>query len=377
MTQKNFVFVMEQTLGNAVHASNLKQAFRDEQSVKIDWLDINYPPENLLEKYPPLSNWTIRSGLKARSAISRLSQKPDLYFFHTATLTTFSIGKTQGTPVIISLDATPKNMDVVGEAYNHKEGSKLAETLKLKLHRRTYNAAKKLVTWSRWAKTSLVVDYGIPADRIEVIPPGTDLNLWKLNPEDTGDRYNTGEDKKVKILFVGGDFTRKGGELLLQAYRELVKNGYPLELHLVTKAELSSEPAIGLYLHRGITANSPQMQRLYRQADIFALPTQGDCLPVAIGEALAAALPVISTRVGAIDEAVLEGENGLLIQPGDAEALAKALKTLVENSELRLKMGERSRALAEIEHDAFKNSIKLLNLCKVNAGLKEAAISRL
>ena len=108
MTQKNFVFVMEQTLGNAVHASNLKQAFRDEQSVKIDWLDINYPPENLLEKYPPLSNWTIRSGLKARSAISRLSQKPDLYFFHTATLTTFSIGKTQGTPVIISLDATPK-----------------------------------------------------------------------------------------------------------------------------------------------------------------------------------------------------------------------------------------------------------------------------
>ncbi len=373
MQSEHFVFVMEQTLGNAVHATNLKNAFKNETSVEIEWLDINYPMESRLEKLPPFSkNWTLRSGLKARRAIGKLHTRPNLYFFHTATPTIFSIGKTKGVPSIISLDATPINYDMVGAAYNHQRGSGLSENLKLSLHRHAFKSAKRLVTWSRWVKKSLVEDYGIPAERVEVIPPGTDLRLWDLTEQELAARRTKNEGEPVRILFVGGDFKRKGGELLLDTYRQLLKGGIvnvPAELHLVTKAEIASDPEIGLFVHRNITANSPEMQKLFRQADIFALPTEGDCFPVVIGESLAAKLPVISTRVGAIDEAVLEGENGFLIKPGDGSALSTALRTLIENPELRVKMGERSRELSEADHDAVRNSQRLLELCKVAAKL--------
>ncbi|NWJ46529.1 MAG: glycosyltransferase family 4 protein [Chloroflexi bacterium] len=371
MEPKKFAFVMEQTLGNAVHASNLKNAYRNETGVKIEWLDVNYPPTSRLEQLPVLRNWTIRAGLKARRAISKLNYKPDLFFFHTATLTVFSIDKTKGVPTIISLDATPKNLDSVGQAYNHKQGNRLSEEMKLAMHRRSYRAAKALVTWSHWVKKSLVEDYGIAPDKVEVIRPGTNLQLWQLSDQEWQTRRVKSNTDPVRILFVGGDFERKGGKLLLQTYREIIKSkGLKAELHLVTKADIPNEPELGLFVHHGIAANSPEMQKLYKQADIFALPTEGDCLPVVIGEALASALPVISTRVGAIDEAVLEGQNGFLIKPRDGAALSRALITLLESPNLRLQMGERSLALAKTDHDALQNSRKLLELCEVIANSK-------
>ncbi len=368
MPPKNFVFVMEQTLGNAVHASNLRKAFEGEKSVNIKWLDINYPPETRLDKIPPFrSNWTFGSGLKARRALSSLHSRPDLYFFHTAIPSIFSVGKTKGVPTVMSLDATPINYDTVAEAYNHKRGSNLSERLKLALHKRTFRSAKQFVVWSRWVKKSLVEDYGVPAARIEVIPPGTDLSLWKLTPEELAVRYNKPAGTPVRILFVGGDFKRKGGDLLLEAYRQIFSSETPTELHLVTKAELDSEPDKSIFIHRGITANSPEIQKLFREADIFVLPTEGDCLPMVLGEAMAASLPIISTRVGAIDEVVLEGENGLLIKPKDKDGLVNALNSLIKNPELRQKMGQRGREIAEADHDSTRNSQRLLEMCKAVA----------
>jgi glycosyltransferase involved in cell wall biosynthesis len=267
----------------------------------------------------------------------------------------------------MSLDATPINYDTVAEAYNHKRGNNLSERLKLSLHKRTFRSAKQFVVWSRWVKKSLVEDYGVPAERIEVIPPGTDLRLWQLSPEELATRYHKPAGMPVRILFVGGDFKRKGGDLLVEAYRQIFSPETPTELHLVTKAELDPEPDKGIYIHRGITANSPEMQKLFRQADIFVLPTEGDCLPVVLGEAMAASLPIISTRVGAIDEVVLEGENGLLIKPKDKVGLVNALDSLVNNSELRQKMGHRGRQIAEADHDSTRNSQRLLELCKAIA----------
>ena len=97
---------------------------------------------------------------------------------------------------------------------------------------------------------------------------------------------------------------------------------------------------------------------------LFVLPTEGDCLPVAITEAMAAGLPIVSTKVGAIHEAVVEGENGFLIEPKDGEALALALNRFANEPELRQEMGKNSREKAEKYFDAARNGQRLLEICE-------------
>src|SRR5947209_4694462 len=89
-------------------------------------------------------------------------------------------------------------------------------------------APGRLVTWVEWTKLGLVQAYGVPADKITVIPPGVNVHEWR-RPMPHVPHANP-----VKILFVGGDLERKGGLVLLKAFRALRHLRH--ELHLVTKA---------------------------------------------------------------------------------------------------------------------------------------------
>ncbi|MEO5822535.1 MAG: glycosyltransferase family 4 protein [Vicinamibacteraceae bacterium] len=84
--------------------------------------------------------------------------------------------------------------------------------------------------------------------------------------------------------------------------------------------------------------------RLVRLADIFCLPTHVDGLPLALLEAMALGVPAISTPVFAIPEAIVDGETGRLVEPGDPEALAGALGSLLDDCTLRQRLGARGRA---------------------------------
>ncbi len=80
--------------------------------------------------------------------------------------------------------------------------------------------------------------------------------------------------------------------------------------------------------------------------DVFVLPSRFEAFPLAIVEAMLAGLPVVATDVGSVSEAVIDGETGLLVPPEDPDALARALRRLLEDPAERLAMGERGRALA-------------------------------
>ncbi len=87
--------------------------------------------------------------------------------------------------------------------------------------------------------------------------------------------------------------------------------------------------------------------RLYHEADVFVLPTWREGFPNVVIEAMAAALPVVSTPVGAIPEAVEDGRSGLLVPVRDAAALEAALRRLIDDPAARLAMGARGRARVE------------------------------
>ena len=98
----------------------------------------------------------------------------------------------------------------------------------------------------------------------------------------------------------------------------------------------------------------------YKNADLFVLPTHNDTMPLAILEAMQFELPVVTTKVGALQEIIKNEEDGFLLEPGNPYVLADKISGLQQNKELRLKIGRnaRKRFLAQFTREIFENNIK-------------------
>jgi glycosyltransferase involved in cell wall biosynthesis len=352
-------FAMEQNLGHRTHYRNLLRYVAEDPAVSPAWVPIEFEPPGRLYRLPGVrSNLSARASLYAFRAFRRLRREGpvDAFFYHTQ-VTALLSPLLASVPTVVSLDATPVNYDSVGEFYGHASGGPL-EGLKWRLNRNSFRRAAALVAWCRWARDSLVADYGIDPGKISVIPPGVDLDLW---PRPTvGARTEARRGRVPRLLFVGGDFARKGGEVLLEAFRGGLDER--CELHVVTQSQLHTSR--NLHVYNGVTPNSEVLVRLYAEADAFVFPSLADCAPLSVPEAMGAALPVISTRVGAIPEMVTDGETGLLVPVRDPAALAAAIATLLDGPDLRARMGEAGRRRVEAEYDARVNARRLLDVVK-------------
>jgi glycosyltransferase involved in cell wall biosynthesis len=355
-----FGFIVEQALGHITHGKNLQRVIPQDVSVQARWiLPGNVPPKQNIFSSLYQKNWTVNASMQTRQALSELQrQRPfDGLFFHSQITAVLAQSWLERIPSIVSLDATPLQYDRLGHVYSHDSGPNWLERWKWRMNRDCFRKARHLVTWSEWAKQGLVDEYEVPADKIMVIPPGVNVSLWqRTQPKQANDGV-------TRILFVGGNMERKGGLLLLDAFRKLRQEGCAVELHLVTRDPVL--PREGLYAYDNLQPNSPQLIALYHNSDIFCLPTYGDCLPMVLSEAAAAELPLISTRVAAIPEVVKDGETGLLIPTGDVEALLTALRTLITNPRLRHQMGAAGCRLVRTTLDAEQNAFRLLDLMKM------------
>ena len=252
----NIAFALEYSLGHITHAQNLKCALQGDASVQPRYFEIpfeNTPLPAFWNKVGPVrNNWSARASLAAYYSLRSVRSDVDAAFFHTQVTSLFSPGLMRRIPSIISLDATPLQYDALGAAYGHAVGGGPLETVKKRLNERAFRAARHLVTWSQWAKDSLVADYGVPAEKITVIPPGIDLERWQFE-------RSSSPDTAARFLFVGGDFARKGGDTLLTAFEALHAHYPNAELHVVTKTDGVGDGEPGVFVHRGLTPNSPAL----------------------------------------------------------------------------------------------------------------------
>lgn len=354
--------VLEQTLGHVTHAQNLRRHLSGRSDLEPTFVAVEFHVDGWRRRIPGYGNWTVRAAIRARRGLAALGpdHRPDAMFVHTQVPAVLLGRRMVTTPTVVSLDATPKQYDELGEHYGHATGSVPVERVKAWMHRRCFERAAHLVTWADWTKRGLVDDYGVVPDRVTVIPPGVDTARWLRADEPRGD----GEGP-VRILFVGGDLDRKGGRDLLRAFAPLRAHlGPRIELHLVTRSEPPA--ADGVTVH-SMEPNSAELIGLYHRSHIFCLPTRGDCLPMVLPEAGAAGLALVSTDVGAIREIVRDGETGLLVPVAAPDALREALRRLVDDPQLRLRLAAGATALVRAEHDAAANAARLVELIRTVA----------
>lgn len=183
-----------------------------------------------------------------------------------------------------------------------------------------YNKAKFVFTWSEFARQSIVEDYGVPPERVINAKSGANLKSTDLS----GKTY----DSQI-ALFVGKDFHRKGGQALLEAWRE-VRAALPgAELWIAGQRRY---PRLGLppgIKWLGLINDRQKLAEIYNRASVFVLPSVFDPCPLVLKEAMGLGLPCVSTRQCAVPEFVEDGKTGLLVPPGDSGLLADALIELL------------------------------------------------
>ncbi len=232
--------------------------------------------------------------------------------------------------------------------FEEAEDNRLAEKLA---------AARFVVAVSEDARRRVIeTARGIP---VSVIRLGVDLGRFSHGDLQRG--------RSTRILCLGRLVYRKGQRDLLQAVARLegveltIAGEGPERERLEALAE--SLAISGRVTFTGVVGQDEALW-LYREADIFCLPSLSEGLPAVLIEAMACGLPVVTTRVDAIPELVSDEVDGLLVPPGDPEALAAALHRLSRDQKLRVRLGTAAGETIAERHDVERNTAQLVELLR-------------
>lgn len=208
--------------------------------------------------------------------------------------------------------------------------------------RALFNSVDAVVALSPYWQRVIVDQLHVPAERVHVIANGVPV-------PDIVPSVRAVQAPPV-ILFMGELGPRKGTDILLAALANVDAQG--LRFRAVMGGNGAVEEArqqaqvLGIADHVSFLGwvGEAEVNRHLEAATIFVLPSRAENQPLSILEAMAHGLPVVSTRVGAIPEQILDTKTGLIVEPGDAAQLATALTRLLSDPEDARVMGQAGRA---------------------------------
>ena len=210
------------------------------------------------------------------------------------------------------------------------------------LIRWSFGKAWRVVVLGNFWRRFILAEGLCPEAKIRIVTNGApDHYLQTIDR-----RERTGE---VRIGFAGEVGERKGVSVLLEAMAPLraLAQDWHITIAGNGKIEEMRELSRRLGMSNRVTflgwVDSADIREMFRQSDIMVLPSFAENQPISIIEAMAASLPIVSTRIAAIDEQVAVGDNGFLVAPGDKAGLERCMRALIEDGKLRVRMGWDSR----------------------------------
>jgi glycosyltransferase involved in cell wall biosynthesis len=260
-------------------------------------------------------------------------------------------------PTLLSVDATVWDWHAMGIWRKVRPYSHALLAPSIALERRSLKAAARVLALTPWARDSARAQ--CPEADVVVHHPGVDLDVFSPGP--------SRERERPRVLFVGGRFAEKGGHDLLAALGPLA--GRTIDLDLVTQDPVDARE--GVKVHRIAADDRNALVDLYRQADVFCLPTHGDAAPWALLEAMACGVPVVATSIGGIPD-LLDGSAGVLVLRGDPAGLRAAVQSLLSDDTRRAELGRIGRAHCEQSYDARVQTARLVEIMRQATRLPEA-----
>jgi glycosyltransferase involved in cell wall biosynthesis len=211
--------------------------------------------------------------------------------------------------------------------------------------------APLVLSTSAYCCQRITEHYGVPAERLALVPEGIDLELWQPSGDDAVLAAADARREPLTVLCVARQYPRKRVIDLLEAFalvrarlaaaRLVIIGDGPEHSALRQRLEeLQLGQAVRLL---GAVADDATVRQWYCRSSVFCLPSEQEGFGIVFLEAMASGLPVVSTTAAAIPEVVPDGQAGLLVPPRDPAALAEALLRLLEDPSLlaRLRAGGR------------------------------------
>jgi glycosyltransferase involved in cell wall biosynthesis len=212
---------------------------------------------------------------------------------------------------------------------------------RIQLEGATCRAARYVFAKTDFLRDALIDDYGCEPERVIRVGSGSNIMVHALD----GKRY----DRQV-ALFVGIDFERKGGPVLLRSWRTVRERLPDAELWVVgPKRRPAAADQPGVRWH-GFVSDRRRLAELYGQATVFVLPSLFEPWGGVLMEARGHGLPCIGTDRGGFRESIEDGVNGILVPAGEAESLAEALVDLLGDPDRAARMGRHGHAEVLTEH---------------------------
>lgn len=351
-------FAIEDHLGHRALLSNLRTQLAGESALEPVWLPLDPRGDSAWQRMPRIRDkHALIFGLKVRKALKEAEKRGrlDACFMHTQRMAHLAVDRMRHIPTFISIDATPGELDQTyrGLAGLKSERGSWYWGIRDSIHRRTYAAARGMISMSSTVANSLSRVYGVAPADVLVMLPSVDTTKWQPAERNT----NGGP---CRILFVGGDFERKGGDLLLRWAKETRQRD--VRIDIVTSQP--PEPTPGVTVHTNFKPNEPGLMDLMQQAHLLVLPTRADMSPWVVAEAKAAGTAVLSTTVGGIPELVRDGVDGWLVPPNDYARFSEQLDAAVADQEQLVAFGRRAREDAVERLDAAVTARRLLQFMR-------------
>jgi len=219
------------------------------------------------------------------------------------------------------------------------------------LERSALGYVQRVITTSQWTARTLAAD-GVPIAQLRVVEPGVDRRKTRGSSDPKNAAIPGAPQDLLNLLCVGTLTPRKGHAVLLEALNEIRDRHW----HLTCAGSLLRDaPTVAgiqhqidrLSLRKRVSLlgdlDRDALERQYARADVFVLPSYLEGYGMALAEAVAFGLPVITTTAGAIPETV-PANAGIFVAPGDSRALAKALASVIDDSARRAALAANARA---------------------------------
>ena len=178
---------------------------------------------------------------------------------------------------------------------------------------------------SKWLANNLVEYSGLPKEKVHWVGGGINLDISKIELH---------KKTNNKILFVGRDFFRKGGDLVYKAFKELRKELPEAELYIAGPSKWPLDECDENVIFLG-DISYDKLSEYFNKCDIFCMPSRFEAYGLVFIEALVYGLPCIGRNEFEMKEFIKEGENGFLIDVDDELILANKMKELLSNKEIK------------------------------------------